>query len=122
MKKHLPLSFRKIFFFVLPFLVLGSTFSISKAAPVIFASPTPKVGTLFDFVVEVLKIVIKIGIPVIAVMFVYTGYLFISAQGNEQQLSKAKMALLSSVVGAAILLGAVLLATIVKNTIGELGG
>lgn len=85
-------------------------------------SPTPGVGTLFEFVVEVLKIVIKIGIPVVVVCLVLAGFWLLSAQGDTKKLADAKKALWWTVVGAAILLCAVLIATVVKNTIDALGG
>jgi hypothetical protein len=39
-------------------------------------------------------------------MLVYVGYLFVVAQGNDTKLSEAKQALLYTVIGALILLGA----------------
>jgi hypothetical protein len=110
--------------FSLVFLFLSFLAGIPRvdAAVVTFSSPTPKVGTLYLFVVEVLKIVIKIGVPVVAIMLIWSGYLFVSAQGDPTQLKKAKDSFVWGVVGAAILLCAVLIATIIKNTIGNLGG
>lgn len=104
---------------------LFSTFFVAQpvfSAVITFATPTPKVGTLYDFVVAVLSIVIKIGIPVVVLLLIWTGYLFVTAQGDPTQLKTAKKALLGSVIGATILLCAVLIATIIKATIGELGG
>jgi hypothetical protein len=122
MKKQIKKIFYGVLLRFLPAFFAGVSWNNAHGAAVTFPTPTPKVGTLFEFVVEVLKIVIKIGIPTVAVLFIYTGYLFVAAQGNEQELKKAKDALFGSVVGAAILLCAVLIATIIKNTIGELGG
>jgi hypothetical protein len=85
-------------------------------------TPTPKVGTLFEFVVEVLKIVIKIGIPVVVVAIILSGYMFLTSQGDEKKLTDAKKAIIWTSVGAAILLCAVVIATVIKNTIGQLGG
>ncbi|MFA5830664.1 MAG: hypothetical protein WC878_02425 [Candidatus Paceibacterota bacterium] len=85
-------------------------------------TPTPKVGTLFEFVTEVLKIVIKIGIPVVVVAIILSGYMFLTSQGDESKLKKAKQAIIWTSVGAAILLCAVVIATVIKNTIGQLGG
>lgn len=118
MKKQILAIINKIAFLVLPVFIAPSVFSQA----VVFSTPTPKVGTLYDFVVAVLSIVIKIGIPVVVVLLIWTGYLFVTAQGDPTQLKTAKKALLGSVIGATILLCAVLIATIIKATIGELGG
>ena len=74
------------YFLIIPFIFSLSGANNANGAVVTLQSPTPKVGTLFDFVVEILKILIKIGIPIVAVLFIYTGYLFVAAQGNEAEL------------------------------------
>lgn len=118
MKKQILAITNKIAFLILPLFMARSVFS----AVITFGTPTPKVGTLYDFVVAVLSIVIKIGIPVVVILLIWTGYLFVTAQGDPTQLKTAKSALIGSVIGATILLCAVLIATIIKATIGELGG
>ncbi|MCX6738595.1 MAG: hypothetical protein NT098_00900 [Candidatus Parcubacteria bacterium] len=85
-------------------------------------SPTPAVGTLFEFVTAILNIVIRISIPVITLSFIWTGYLFVSASGDPAKLKTARGWLIGSFIGAIVILSAVIVATIVKNTIGQLGG
>ena len=53
---------------------------------------------------ELLNIVYQIGLPVIAVFIVYSGFLFVKAQGNESQLSEAKKTFYWTVIGAAVVL------------------
>jgi hypothetical protein len=118
MKKQIFAIMRKMTFLILPFFMARSVF----AAVVTFPTPTPLVGTLYEFVVAVLSIVIKIGIPVVVILLIWTGYLFVTAQGDPAGLKTAKKALFGSVVGATILLCAVLIATVIRATIGELGG
>ncbi len=60
---------------------------------------------------------IKIGIPVIALAIIYSGFLFVSARGNEAKLKTAKDALMYTCIGAAILLGAWALAQIINETV-----
>jgi hypothetical protein len=50
------------------------------------------------------------------------GFLFLTAQGDEAQLTKAKKAFLWACIGTAVLLGAWLLATAINATIQSLGG
>lgn len=82
-------------------------------------NPT-KVPTLYDFIKEVLTIVVKIGIPVATVFIIWSGFLFLTAQGDEAQLTKAKHSFVWACVGTAVLLGAWLLATAIKGTIDQL--
>ena len=75
------------------------------------------VNTLNGFLKIILEGVVKIGIPIIAIAIVYSGFLFVSARGNEKQLETAKKSLLYSIIGAAILLGAWAIATLISDTV-----
>lgn len=72
---------------------------------------------LTDFLRTLLEGVIKIGIPVIALAIIYSGFLFVMARGNPEELKTAKRALLYSVIGAAILLGAWAIAKLITDTV-----
>jgi len=50
-------------------------------------------------------------------MLVYVGYLFVTARGNDTKLTTAKSALLWTVVGALILLGAEAIALAIQATV-----
>jgi hypothetical protein len=65
----------------------------------------------------VLESVIKIGIPVIALAIIYSGFLFIKARGNSEEIGKAKDALMYTLIGAAILLGSWALAQLISDTV-----
>ena len=73
-----------------------------------------------EFLKEILKAVIKIGIPLIVLAIIYSGFLFVTAMGNPEKLTKAKDALLWSLVGAAVLLGAWAIAELIVTTIPKL--
>lgn len=77
-------------------------------------------STFMDFVQAILQVVLKIGIPVAAIFIIYSGFLFVKAQGNETELTKAKSAFTYAVIGTAILLGSWLLATGIESTINSL--
>ncbi len=70
-----------------------------------------------DFIKAILQGAIKIGIPIIALAIIYSGFLFVSARGNSEKLSEAKNALLYTCLGAAILLGAWAIAQLISETI-----
>jgi hypothetical protein len=93
--------------------------SLALAAIEPLENPT-RVPTLFDFIKEILTIIVKIGIPVATVFIIWSGFLFLTAQGDEAQLTKAKHSFVWACVGTAVLLGAWLLATAIKGTIDSL--
>lgn len=74
-----------------------------------------------DSIPELIRIilegVIKIGIPIIALAIIYCGFLFVSAQGKPEAITKAKSALLYTLVGSAILLGSWAIAKLISETV-----
>lgn len=77
--------------------------------------------TLVDLLNAIIdKILIPVGAVIAVLMIMYAGFLFVTANGNEKQIEDAKQALLYACIGAAILLGAKILATAIKATIDQL--
>jgi hypothetical protein len=74
------------------------------------------------FVEKILEVVMKIGVPIVAIAIIYTGYLFIAAQGNEKKLEEAKQAIVWVFVGAVILLGAYVIAQALQGTMDAIRG
>lgn len=72
------------------------------------------------FIEAILNIVLVVGIPIVAVFIIYTGYLFVVAQGNTTKLTKAKDALFSTLIGAVLLLGAYVIAESIQGTVEEI--
>jgi len=70
----------------------------------------------------ILDIVLTIAVPIIAVAIIYTGYLFIAAQGNPEKLKSAKQTLLYVLIGAGILLAAYVIAEAIESTIRAITG
>lgn len=60
---------------------------------------------------------LKIGIPIVALAIIYSGFLFVSAMGNSDKLEKAKNTLLYTLIGAAILLGSWAIAKLISETV-----
>ncbi len=86
-----------------------------------FPNPIEK-SSLNQIVTAILDFLTTIG-SVLAVFFtVYAGFLFVTARGNEGQLTKAKQTLFWTLVGAMIVLGAYALAKVIENTANELKG
>lgn len=83
-------------------------------------NPLGETKTVEAVMKQLLVGVIKIGIPIVALAIIYSGFLFVKAQGNPEELTKAKEALLYSLIGAAILLGAWAITEVVFETVKSL--
>lgn len=79
------------------------------------------VNSINEFVKTLLEGMIKIGIPIVALAIIYSGFLFVKAQGNPEEITKAKQALLYSVIGAVLLLGSWAIAQLITETVLQLG-
>lgn len=76
--------------------------------------------TIPDFIKAVINIVLIVGIPIVALAIIYTGFLFVSAQGNPEKLTKAKNSLMYVLIGAALLLGAFVIAEAIGKTVEDI--
>lgn len=79
-----------------------------------------KFNTLQEFLVGFLNAIILISIPFIVLAVVYSGFLFVSSQGNETKLVRAKNMLLYTLIGASLILGAKVLAVAIQATIAQI--
>jgi hypothetical protein len=75
---------------------------------------------VIDLIKNILEGVIKIGMPIIALMLVYSGFLFVMARGNKGELETAKRNFMYVVIGAAILLGSWAIAQLISETVLQL--
>ena len=73
-----------------------------------------------DLQVRILDLVQKIALPIVVLMLIYTGFLFVMARGNDTKLTNARSMLTWTLVGAAIILGANLIANLLRNTVTEI--
>ncbi len=80
-----------------------------------------KYNTLSEFIEAIMGLVLQIMTPVIAILIIWTGFLFVKARGNPAEIAKAKQAFLWVVIGAAIMLGAFVLKSAIEGTVGQLG-
>lgn len=66
---------------------------------------------------DILQFVVELGSVVVIVMLVYVGFLFVTARGEPAKLTTARSALLWTIVGALILLGAQAIAIAIQSTV-----
>ena len=118
------------------FLIAIALFGVSTLPSVVYAlerlpcDPTKgiicnplgsNISTIPGFIQAILTGAIEIGIPVVSLAIIYSGFLFVFARGNSEKLNKAKDTLLYTLIGAAILLGSWAIAQLIQNTIIGLG-
>lgn len=84
-------------------------------------NPIPNITSIPGLIQKILEGALKIGISIIALAIIYSGFLFVFARGNPEKLTKAKDALLYTLIGAAILLGSWAIAEMISATITGLG-
>ena len=92
----------------LPVATFAATGAGANTAPAVqLVNPLgSQASSLPALVTEIMQFVVRIGAIVVVFMLVYTGYLFVVAQGNEKKITDAREALKWVVIGALILLGA----------------
>lgn len=73
-----------------------------------------------SFLLLLVDLVFLIATPIIVIFIIYAGFLFVSAKDNEAQLTKAKTVLLWTLIGAAVLLGAKVIAAAIQATVLQL--
>ncbi len=121
------------FFIVLSFLFLPAFLNTKVFAqglvsgPVTSAvdgleNPIAGVDTLTGFVKKILDIVMTVGVPAVALAIIYSGFLFVKAQGDPKALETAKQTLVWTVIGAAVLLASWIIAQAVCETVSDIGG
>ncbi len=80
----------------------------------------PELSDIPDFINALITIVLFVGVPIVTLAIIYSGFLFVQASGNSEKLGTAKKALLYSVIGAALLLGAFVLSEAIQGTVDQL--
>lgn len=77
-------------------------------------------SSIQDFLKGLLGAVMYIGLPIIALIIVYSGFLFITARGNSEKIKQAIYNFQWVVIGTGVFLGAWALTGIIAGTINML--
>lgn len=80
-----------------------------------------KFDTICGLVTGILEAVMVIGIPIAILFIVWAGFKFVLAQGNSERLSDARSNFLHVIIGIGIFVGASLIASVIVNTLEQLG-
>ena len=108
---------------MIPFLVSAQVLQINDGtAP---KCPSGKLcnpigsSTLDQFIVKITAAALKVGVPIAALFIIWSGFLFVTAQGSEEKIKKAKEIFLWTIIGTAVLLAASTLAFVLTETIKQ---
>ncbi|MBI2610782.1 hypothetical protein HYW60_02510 [Candidatus Kaiserbacteria bacterium] len=74
------------------------------------------------FIAGALKALAMIALPIVTLFLVVSGFYFITAQGNQEKLQKAKLNFFYVIIGALLILGAWIIATLIAGTVSQLTG
>jgi hypothetical protein len=78
-----------------------------------------KYDTIGKLISAILTVVVEIGAIVGVLFIIWSGFLFVAAQGNQDKLKRAKSTFWTTIIGLAILLGASVITKIIFNTISS---
>lgn len=79
-----------------------------------------KANNLEELLLAILRGVIQLGTIFLVLALVWTGFLFVYAQGAEERIKNARAALMWTVVGGLLLLGAQGIALVLQATVNAL--
>lgn len=83
-------------------------------------NPFNNINSLPELLTAILKGVVEIGAIFLTLMIVYVGFLFVAARGNEEKIRSARDALMWTVIGGLILLGAEAISLVIQATVKTL--
>lgn len=113
--------FKKLFFagFVGLFVPVFSVLAAPNPGAIKIENPL-KFNSIQDVVLAATTAATTIGFYVALFFIIYSGFLFVKARGNETELKNAKKTLLYTLIGTAVLLGASVLANVIKGTLDQI--
>ncbi len=79
-----------------------------------------RVDSITEFLVAVIEIILIFATPIIVIYIMYAGFLFVTANGEPDQLEKARNALMFAIIGGVIILGVFLIIEIIQNTLVDI--
>jgi len=88
-----------------------------SAAPAPYENPIPNITTIPGLIKAVLSLAVKIGIPISTVFIIWSGFLFVTAAGDEKKIQTAKNTFVWTCIGVGVLLGAWVFATGIEDAL-----
>ncbi len=79
-----------------------------------------KVNSIGELLSLILNVVTIFAVPIVVFFLIYSGFLYVTAQGKPEAIQKATTAFTWTIVGGLIVLGANTLLTIIQKTVESL--
>ena len=96
----------------------ASTFgSVSLESPL-----DSNISSIPKFFQAIIDILLVFAIPFIVFFIIYAGFLYVTARGNVETISKAHKALLYALIGGVLILGANVLLDVITGTVTDITG
>ena len=83
-------------------------------------NPLTGVASIEDVLVKIAQVVAKVAFPILVLAFVYVGFKFVAAQGNQEKIKEAKYMFMWTIIAAALILGAPIIIEMLKTTVDQL--
>ncbi len=83
-------------------------------------NPLNNISSLPDFMNAILDAVVQLGSIVLVFAIMYVGFKFVTAQGSEEEIRSARTALMWTVIGGLVLLGAKTVGLVITSTVKQL--
>lgn len=99
--------------------IIGSDSSVGGGDANSLQNPL-QFSSITDFIAGALRVMVMVSLPVITLFIVYAGSQFILARGNQGKLTEAKTNFMYVILGALLILGAWVIATMIGGTITQL--
>lgn len=74
-------------------------------------------GTLQEFIVAILRVIIVIAVPIVVIFIVLAGFKYVTARGEVGKIQEATRSLTYAIIGGVLIIGAVAIAEIIENLV-----
>lgn len=102
--------------------LFGAT-TLSAQAASLYPNPVTygSITNIPCLIVALVDLILLIGVPIIVIFIIYSGFLFVKSGDNESEVNKARTVFMWTVIGALVLLGAKAIALAIQGTVLSLG-
>lgn len=107
-------------YFLFPAYVFADKATPVSATPAFTNPLKDEYNTFSKFTAAVVKTAVNVMLPFVVLAFVYSGFIFVKAQGKPKEIEEAQKAITWSIIGAFILFGAWGFAQIISETVSTL--
>lgn len=79
-----------------------------------------KSESISQFLIAIIDVLLTFAVPIIVFFIIFAGFKFVTARGNEGQITEARTALTWAVVGGVIILASKLIINVIQGTVSAL--